>query len=357
MLLVMTVLFVALAFEYINGFHDAANSIATTVSTKILTPRQAVVMAAFFNLLGAMAGVSVATTIGQGLVDTSFVTIYTILCALIGAILWNLATWWLGLPSSSSHALIGSLCGATLASAHGQWSVIRWSVVNPVTKHLEGLWPKVVIPLFASPVLGLFCGFALMSLLVMVLRSWTPRQVNGIFKRMQMASACWMSFSHGTNDAQKTMGIMALVLFTATKDGTLNDLPAPLAFLRTPEFSVAVWTKVICAVTMAAGTAAGGWRIIRTLGHKMVRLQPVHGFAAQTTAAAIIQVASHWGIPLSTTHVISTSIMGVGATKRLSAVKWGIVGRIVWGWVLTMPVTAVVTYWLARALQVFSTRF
>ena len=350
MLLILIVILVALAFEYINGFHDTANSIATTVSTKVLTPRQAIVMASCFNLIGALAGVSVATTIGKGLVDTSFVGIDTILCALGGAIVWNLLTWWLGLPSSSSHALIGALCGATLASAHGAWHVIRWAVVNPVTGDVEGLWHKVIIPMFTSPAMGLVGGAVLMGLLVLLLHKLRPRLINVVFSRLQLVSAAWIGFSHGTNDAQKTMGIMALILFTATKNGTFDHLPAGLHFLRTPEFTVALWVKFACALTMAAGTAAGGWRIIRTMGHKIVRLQPIHGFAAQTTAAAIIQVASHWGIPVSTTHVISTSIMGVGATKRFSAVKWGIVGRIVWAWVLTLPVTALLAYWMERGL-------
>jgi len=348
MALIITVLIVALAFEYINGFHDTANSIATVVSTKVLTPRQAVVMAAFFNLLGALAGVSVATTVGKGLVDTSYVTTHTILCALVAAIAWDLLTWLLGLPTSSSHALIGGLCGATLASAHGQWQVIRWSVVNPASGKIEGLWHKVVIPMFTSPVLGILLGFLLMALLLMLLHRLTPRWINRIFGKLQLISASWMGFSHGTNDAQKTMGIIALTLFTGTQSGAFDQLPAWLHFLRTPKFEVAVWVKVACALTMASGTAAGGWRIIRTLGHKMVRLQPIHGFAAETTAAAIIQVATHLGIPLSTTHVISSSIMGVGATKRLSAVKWGIVGRMVWAWILTLPATGVMGYWMGR---------
>lgn len=348
MLLVLTVFFIALVFEYINGFHDTANSIATTVSTKVLTPRQAVMLAASFNLVGALVGVSVATTIGKGLVDTSYVTIHTIVCALLAAIIWNLLTWWLGLPSSSSHALIGGLCGATLSSADGNWSVIRWSVINANSGKMEGLWHKVVIPMFTSPVLGLLVGFLIMGVLLITLKKLTPRLINAIFGKLQLVSASWMGFSHGTNDAQKTMGIIALILFTATKDGIFSDIPDWLHFLRTPEFKVATWVKIVCALTMASGTAAGGWRIIRTLGHKMVRLQPIHGFAAETTAAAIIQIASHWGIPLSTTHIISTSIMGVGAVKRLSAVKWGIVGNIVWAWVLTLPVTALLGYWMRK---------
>ena len=349
MFLIIIVLVVALAFEYINGFHDTANSIATSVSTKVLTPRQAILMAATFNLLGAMAGVSVATTVGQGLVDTSYVTIHTILCALLAAIVWDLLTWLVGLPTSSSHALIGGLCGATLASAHGKWEVIRWSVANPATGKVEGLWHKVVIPMFASPVLGILVGFLLMGLLLMLLHRLTPRWINRIFGKLQLVSASWMGFSHGTNDAQKTMGIIALTLFTGTHSGAFEHLPTWLRFLQTPKFEVATWVKVACALTMAAGTAAGGWRIIRTLGHKMVRLQPIHGFAAETTAATIIQVATHWGIPLSTTHVISSAIMGVGATKRLSAVRWGIVGRMLWVWILTLPVTALMGYWLQRA--------
>ena len=353
MILIVSVIVIALVFEYINGFHDTANAIATSVSTKVLTPRQAILMAALLNMLGALAGVSVATTIGKGLVDTSFVTTETIFCALAGAIIWNLFTWWLGLPSSSSHALIGGLCGATLASAHGQWNVIRWAVVNPGSGKLEGLWPKVVVPMFSSPVMGIFVGFLLMNLLVILLHRLTPRLINAIFGKLQIVSAAFMGFSHGTNDAQKTMGIIALVLYTATNGGDFSHLPAWLHFLNTPKFEVAVWVKLACALTMAAGTAAGGWRIIRTLGHKMVKLQPIHGFAAETTAATIIQVASHLGIPLSTTHVISTSIMGVGATKRLSAVKWGIVGRMVWAWILTLPVTAFVAYWLQRVWLVF----
>ncbi|MDD4873242.1 MAG: inorganic phosphate transporter [Kiritimatiellae bacterium] len=352
MTLVLTVIVIALVFEYINGFHDTANSIATTVSTKVLTPRQAVVMAAAFNLFGAMVGVSVATTIGKGLVDTSYVTINTIVCALVGAIIWNLLTWWLGLPSSSSHALIGSLCGSTLASAHDNWSVIRWSVINVSSGKAEGLWDKVILPMFTSPTLGFIVGFIFMGLLIICIKALTPRLINTIFGKLQLVSAAWMGFSHGTNDAQKTMGIIALILFTATKEGSFADLPSWLHFLYTPKFEIATWVKIMCALTMASGTAAGGWRIIRTLGHKMVRLQPIHGFAAETTAATIIQFASHWGIPLSTTHIISAAIMGVGATKRLSAVKWGVVGNILWAWVLTLPITALLGYWIRRALFV-----
>jgi PiT family inorganic phosphate transporter len=339
MALFLLVVIAALAFEYINGFHDAANAIATVVSTKVLTPRQAIAMAAFFNLTGALMGTAVASTIGKGMVDLKVVTMRTIICALLSAIVWNLVTWLLGLPSSSSHALIGGLCGAAVASAAGDFSVLKWRT---------GLLPKVVVPMISSPVAGFIFGALLMFLLLFALQSFTPHLVHKIFGKLQLVSAAWMAHSHGTNDAQKTMGIIALALFTGTKNGTFAHLPRELHFLNTPSFQVPTWVIFACAATMAAGTAAGGWRIIRTLGHKMVKLQPVHGFAAETTAAVIIQVASSYGIPLSTTHVISTSIMGVGAVKRFSGVKWGVVGRIVWAWVLTLPVTALLAYLLAR---------
>jgi len=335
--LIILVIVVALVFEFINGFHDTALAIATSVSTKVLTPRQAVVLAACCNGAGALAGVSVAQTIGRGMVDTSYVTTMTIFCALFAAIAWNLATWWLGLPSSSSHALIGGLCGATLSSAHGNWAVIRWA-------QTDGIWNKIVKPMFTAPVLGAIGGFLLMMLLIMLLHRLRPRIINLVFGRLQLVSAAWMGFSHGVNDAQKSMGVIALLLVTGTTSGAFNQLPPCLHFLRTPEFHVATWVKLACALTLAAGTATGGWRIIRTLGHKVVRLQPIHGFAAQTTAAGIIHLASHWGIPLSTTQVISAAIVGVGSTKRFSAVKWGMVGKIVWAWVLTIPVTMALGY-------------
>jgi inorganic phosphate transporter, PiT family len=355
MTLILAVLCVALVFEFINGFHDTANAIATTISTKVLTPRQAIILSTAFNLLGALSGTAVAATIGQGLVDTHFVSSLTLMGALLAAVAWNLFTWWLGLPSSSSHALIGGLCGATLASASNNWSVIRWSVVNPTTHKLEGLWPKVVGPMFLSPACGILVGFIFMAVLMVLLRNWRPYLVKVVFGRCQLLSASWMSFTHGTNDAQKTMGIIALTLFTATtKSHAFDHLPSWLEFLRAPEFKVYDWIKVVCALTMAGGTAVGGWRIIRTMGSKVVKMQPIHGFAAQTTAAGIIQLATHLGIPLSTTHVISASIMGVGATKRFSAVKWGIVGHMVWAWVLTIPITGLAAYGLMLLFRVFA---
>ncbi len=345
MLIFLLVLLAALVFEYINGFHDAANAIATVISTRVLTPRQAILLAAVCNLVGAFLGTAVAKTIGADMIDIHAITTGTVFAALIAAIVWNLLTWWLGIPSSSSHALIGGLCGAALASTHGDWQVIKWSVIDPVKKTHIGLWPKLVKPMVVSPVLGFIIGAALMALLLVLLVKARPSWVHATFGKLQLVSAGWMGISHGTNDAQKTMGIIALSLFTATKSGAFDHLPPALHFLRMPVFNnIPTWVIVICAVTMAAGTAGGGWRIIRTMGHKMVKLQPVHGFAAETTAALVIQTASHYGIPLSTTHVISTSIMGVGATKRFSAVKWGLVHRIVWAWVLTLPITGLLGF-------------
>ena len=341
---VLTLIFVILAaviFEYSNGFHDAANAIATVVSTRVLTPRKAIAMAAFFNLTGALFGGAVASTIGKGLVDTEVVTMTTVLSAVIAAFSWNMATWWLGLPSSSSHALIGGLCGAALAAARGQWSVIKWNA---------GVWPKVVLPMIASPIAGFVFGAIFMFLLLIAVHRLTPHFVHSLFGKLQIFSAAWMAHSHGTNDAQKTMGIITLALFTGTRAGSFDHMPAWLDFLRTPSFVLPKWVIVLCALTMAAGTAAGGWRIIRTLGHRMVRLQPVHGFAAETTAALIIQGASYYGIPLSTTHVISTSIMGVGAAKRFGGIRWIIVERIVWAWIFTLPATGLIGYALERLI-------
>ena len=350
MTLVFAVLAAALIFEFINGFHDAANAIATVVSTKVLNPRQAILLAAAGNLIGAFAGTAVAATIANGLVDARAVSSLTVFDALLAAILWGLFTWWLGLPSSSSHALIGGLCGAALSASNLDWSVLKWDAVNAAGKTV-GLWPKVIVPMITSPLLGFVFGLLLMYLLL-ILFSWiTPRASKIWFGRLQLVSASMMALSHGSNDAQKTMGIITLCLFTATGAGTFGDLPPWLAFLRMPTFHVAPWIILLCAVTMASGTAFGGWRIIRTLGQRVVKLQPVHGFAAETSAAVVINAASHFGIPVSTTHVISSAIMGVGTTQRLSAVKWGIVNRIVWAWILTLPVTALLAYAIHSLLK------
>jgi PiT family inorganic phosphate transporter len=358
MTLVFVVILTALVFEYINGFHDTANSIATIVATRVLTPRQAVVMAACTNLVGALWGTAVATTIASGIIDPRIASQEVLICALLGAIVWNLVTWKAGLPSSSSHALVGGLVGAAVAAARN-WGVVIWSL--PDSKHWypnKGLLWKVIIPMFASPLIGFVLGFFIMSLLYALLHNWKPRTVNAVFGRAQLASAMAMGLMHGTNDAQKTMGIIALALAAGTSAGHLANLPSWLSFLQvaTPEpgqnLAIALWIKVMCALVMAAGTAAGGWRIIRTLGHKMVHLQPVNGFAAETSSAAIIGLASHFGIPVSTTHNVSAAIMGVGVAKRFSALKWTIVERMAWAWLLTIPVTATIAYWLMRLLQV-----
>jgi PiT family inorganic phosphate transporter len=362
MTLLVTVILVALVFEYINGFHDTANSIATVVSTKVLTPRQAVLMAAVTNLLGAMAGTAVAKTISSGLVDAKMVSMTSdiIICALLGAIAWNLLTWWFGLPSSSSHALIGGLCGAAFAASANNWHVIIWS--QPDARHWwlgKGLLWKVIVPMVTSPIAGLMLGFLFMAFLYVLLRDARPLRVNRFFGVAQMFSAAGMGFMHGTNDAQKTMGIIALTLLAATKAGHLANLPEWLSFLRMPEptpgteLGIPTWIKVVCALTMAAGTAAGGWRIIRTLGHKMVKLHPINGFAAEASSATVILVATELGIPVSTTHNISAAIMGVGAARRLNAIKWTVVERMVWAWILTIPVSGLLAYGLVRLLRAF----
>ena len=532
MTLIFIVILVALVFEYINGFHDTANSIATVVATKVLSPRQAVVLAASTNLVGALWGTAVAKTIASGLVDAKVVTSEILVCALLGAIVWNLITWWFGLPSSSSHALIGGLCGAALAAAQGNWGVIIWSL--PGKDHWwegKGILWKVVVPMVTSPTAGLVIGFILMGTLYFLLRNWRPVKVNQVFGKLQLLSASYMGFSHGTNDAQKTMGIIALALIAATGAGTFDNLPSWLRFLHmappgpavsaamnqlgelhrdglgvklsdaqaekwfrkaveknnpdaqenlaaltraqrtakpdekeaaalqtkaaefrkgaapaplalfsrslssapkepaaaldwyralaekgnpeaaawlgfallegkvlpadeaagvkwlqaaaqhsnvearfnlgvlsrqgrglpkddqaaarwfsqaTDQEGIPAWIKVVCALTMAAGTAGGGWRIIKTLGHKMVKLHPVHGFAAETTAATVLSVAAHFGMPVSTTHAITASIMGVGCAKGFNSLKLSVVERIIWAWIFTIPASGLVAYALVR---------
>jgi len=356
MLFLLIVILAVYAFEYINGFHDAANAIATVVSTKVMAPRTAVIMAAFFNLFGALSGTAVAKTVGAGLVDTAYVTSLTILTAMLAGIIWNLFTWWSGLPTSSSHALIGGLCGAALASAGGQWAVIKWSVtkIDAHTGHAawDGLLPKVIIPMISSPIAGLVGGYIVMSLLFVVVRKWTPRTVNKTFGKLQIVSAGYMAWGHGFADAQKTMGIIALATFAATKAGKLENIPTFLGFLHTPKFEIHLWIKISCAIVMGLGTWAGGWRIIRTLGHKLVQMKPIHGFAAEATGATILLVAGNLGMPVSTTHSITTSIMGVGAAK-MGGVDATTAERIVWAWVLTIPATMGLAYGLFRFMNLF----
>ncbi|MCX6874121.1 MAG: inorganic phosphate transporter [Verrucomicrobia bacterium] len=483
--IIFLVIFIALAFEYINGFHDTANSIATVVGTKVLTPRQAILLAATTNLIGALAGHAVAKTVSSGLVDSQFVSPVVIICALLGGIAWNLLTWWLGLPSSSTHALVGGICGAAVASAHGKLGAIIWSVekVKDGKVVMEGVLHKVVIPMVSSPLIGFIGGWLIMGGLYALLRHAKPRFVNRFFGKAQIFSASYMGFAHGLADAQKTMGVITLALVTATATGTFATMPGWLGFLRmdksqlaeeniklvqnpqaTPaqlqgaaivlesegarlrpgEFKeafltlaaktyaaandpdsarrsaalaaaahqailaaeqaraltklpvlgkmvagkftdwqktltremqaaavagkpplvvaagkvhdlspdVPIWIKVLCSLTMAAGTAAGGWRIIKTLGHKLVKLQPVHGFAAETTAATLLAVTGNLGMTVSTTHSITTSIMGVGCARRFNALKLPLVERIIWAWILTLPAAGGVAYLLVKGCQI-----
>lgn len=312
--LLAVIVVLTLVFDYINGFHDAANAIATVVSTRVMRPITAVIYGGVLNFVGALLGTEVAATIGKGLVEASSITLQTVLCTVIAAIVWNLITWYKGLPTSSSHAIIGSLMGATFFSGTSGFDNIKWNAI----------YGKVVMPMVGSPMMGLFIGFMLMTLLTWIVYKMNPGRINRIFGKLQILSAGFMALNHGHNDAQKSMGIIALALVLAYPG---------------EHFEVPLWVIITCALAMGAGTMSGGWRIIRTLGNKMIKLQPVHGFAAETTASAIIYTASHWGIPVSTTQVISSSILGVGATRRLSAVRWGIVGNILWAWVLTIPLT------------------
>jgi PiT family inorganic phosphate transporter len=322
----LIVIGLALAFDFINGFHDTANAVATVISTRVMRPWIAIVMAAVLNFAGAMAGTEVAKTVGSGIVGES-VPLTAIAAALVAAIAWNLLTWYRGIPSSSSHALVGSLLGAGIASRGV--GTVHWGV----------LWGKIVLPLLASPVVGFLVALWLMRLLVRIFGSMPPARVGPIFRRTQIVSAAFMAFSHGSNDAQKTMGIITLALVSG---GLL------------PSFHVPTWVIALSAGAMAGGTFAGGRRIIHTIGDRLAHLEPIHGFAAETSAAAVIQVASKLGFPLSTTHVISSSILGVGAAKRLNAVRWAVASSMVNAWLLTIPVTAVLGFLaglLARAFH------
>jgi PiT family inorganic phosphate transporter len=452
--LVSIVIFLGLVFTYTNGFHDTANAIATVVGTKVLTPRQAIVLAAVTNLVGAFFGLAVAKTISSGIVDANYITQPVLMCVLISAIFWNLLTWWYGIPSSSTHALVGSLIGAALAAAvcvnavkplTGQdgkavssWTSIKWievkakkekklsqeeppaevlaalgdkrnvngthfvevagknvqlvafsgrvrEVVEREKTDKAGIYYKVVIPMITSPLTGFVAGLLIMGMLYALLRSWKPVTVNRVFGKLQLASSAYMGFSHGMNDATKCMGIITLALVAATKAGLFAGIPDWLGFLRTAEGSdpltlgigdrfmallpnwlqfgympapvdvksqgVPAWVVVVCALTMGAGTAAGGWKIIKTMGHKMVKLQPVHGFAAETTAASVLAVTGSLGMPVSTTHAITTSIMGVGCAKRFSALKLKVIEKILWAWILTIPATAGVAYGLVWGMN------
>lgn len=364
--LVLVVVGVALAFEFINGFHDTANSIAASVATKVLTPGQAVSVAAVTNMLGALTGTAVAATIATGIVNTEVVAASSqlVLCALLGAIVWNLVTWWFGLPSSSSHALIGGLCGAALSASHMNWNSLIWIEAAADWTKSKGLVWKVIVPMVTSPVVGFLLGLLLMVLLWALIsglertggwmrRLARPRWINASFGKLQIASAAYMGYAHGHNDAQKTMGVIAMTLVGAEASGVLDGLPHWLAFMhpaRSAGNDVAIWIVVTCALVMAAGTASGGWRIIKTLGHKMVKLHPLDGFAVDTSSATVLMAAAHFGMPVSTTHTVSTAIMGVGFAKNPRKLKLGTIERIVWAWILTIPASGTVAFGLYRLM-------
>jgi PiT family inorganic phosphate transporter len=313
--ILIAVLALAVVFDYINGFHDTANSIATSVSTRALKPQWAILMSAVANFAGALTGTAVAKTVGSGLIESSAEGQVVVAAALIGATSWNLITWRFGIPSSSSHALIGGLLGASAAGAgFGAW---KW----------DGILNKVLVPLVSSPILGVVIGLTFMIVLFNVFRRAHPRVLNDRFRRLQVVSASFMAFSHGSNDAQKTMGIMTLALVTA---GVL------------PEFKIPLWVILLAASAISVGTAAGGWRIIKTMGTKVVKLDPVHGFAAETTAASIILGASALGMPVSTTHVISSAIMGAGSADRFGSVRWALARNIGVAWVVTLPASGLI---------------
>jgi PiT family inorganic phosphate transporter len=313
--LLIAVVLLAVVFDYINGFHDTANAIATSVATRALHPRQAIAMAAAFNFIGAFAGTAVAKTIGSGLVDEQTTTQAVVAAALLGAIAWNLITWAAGLPSSSSHALIGGLLGATLVAA------------GTGAFKLDGIVGKVLVPMVASPLIGFVGAFCLMLAIYWIFRNARRKPLSRLFRRVQVLSAGFMAFSHGSNDAQKTMGIITLALFSA---GVIPDVTVP------------VWVIVTAATALSIGTAVGGWRIMRTMGHRVADLEPVHGFAAETTSATILFTTAHLGIPVSTTHVISSAIMGVGSSRGPRGVRWGVARRILVAWIVTIPAAATV---------------
>jgi PiT family inorganic phosphate transporter len=321
--LLLSVIALSIVFDFINGFHDTANAIATSVSTRVLSPKAAVFMAAVLNMVGALSGTAVAKTVGAGLVQAASVTQVTVISALVAAIVWDLITWYLGLPTSSSHAVLSGIVGAAIATS-------GFSVIIS-----KGVY-KVLLGLILSPLIGFILSILLMSLLTWLFRRSTPSLVSKLFGRLQILSAAYMAFSHGGNDAQKTMGIITMAL---------------VSYYHLPDFHVPIWVIVMCATAMAFGTAAGGWRIIKTLGMRLVSLRPINGFAAETAAATVIEVASRMGLPLSTTHVISSTIMGVGASKRFSAVRWGIGGNIVLAWIITLPACTVLAWLICKGLN------
>lgn len=316
-LILILIIVIALVFDYTNGAHDSGNAIAPLVSTKVMSPKMAVLMAGVLNLAGAFLGTEVATTIGKGIINTDLITgeMGLILAALLGAIFWNILTWVLGLPSSSSHGLMGGLMGSAIA--YQGWHSLNYSTIID----------KIIIPLFLSPVMGFIGGYLLILLIAWLTYRCKPRRMNKLFRRLQIFSGAFMALSHGSNDAQKSMGIITLALFVS------NAIPS---------FEVPLWVKLICALAITLGTFTGGWKIIKTMGNKIFKMEPIHGFAAQTSASIVIIGASLFGAPISTTHVMSSAIMGVGASKRASAVRWNVASSMVFAWFVTIPASAVV---------------
>jgi inorganic phosphate transporter, PiT family len=334
-ILLVLVVVLAIAFDYINGFHDTANAVATVVSTNVLPGRTAVLLAGAANFIGAFFGVTVAKTIGGDITDPDSITQTVVVSALLGAILWNLLTWYYGIPSSSSHALIGGIVGAVWCYKVIEGNPAGGSLRELVMSHGVRLALRALV---LSPLMGLLCGFLFMILLLWLVQRWKPYAVNRSFRVLQLVSAGGMAFSHGSNDAQKSMGIITLALMTG---GLITENHPPL------------WVIFACATAMGLGTASGGWRIMKTMGHKIIKLRPINGFAAETAGTLVILTATHFGAPVSTTHVIAASIMGVGASKRVSAVRWGVATNILWAWVLTIPISALVsaiTYAVLRVL-------
>jgi PiT family inorganic phosphate transporter len=324
--IIVLVITLALLFEFSNGWNDSANAIATVVSTRVLTPLQAVLLAASMNIAGAFFSTAVAVTIGKGMVNPSDITLVVVAAALLAGFLWNACMTLMGLPVSASHALIGGIIGASVAHLGG------FDKLN-----LGGL-TKIFIALLTSPLFGIVIGYLFMKLLIRLFCNASPGSINKYFGRLQIISAGFMAFSHGSNDAQKVMGVITLALVSG---GYISSVEVPS------------WVILLCALAMGLGTAAGGWRVIKTLGHHMLKLQPVHGFAAETSATAVILGASAFGLPVSTTHVITTSIMGVGATKRISAVRWGVAKKIVLAWIFTLPATFILSWVTYKGLSVF----
>lgn len=334
-ILLTLVMIVAFIFEYVNGFHDSANAISTVVSTKALTPRRAIIYAASLDFVGAFFGTHVAHTIGAGMVAPESVTQLVILCALLGAVTWNLLTWYLGLPSSSSHALIGGLLGAAVTHAYFRLDkayelILRlpsFKFEHPALDVINGhnVLYKVLLPMICSPILGFVVGFLVILILLKIFHKMRPELLNRLFRKLQIFSSGFLAFSHGSNDAQKTMGIITLALMTA-------------GVVQNKTFEIPVWVICACAMTLALGTMTGGWKIIRTMSSKVIKMKPIHGFSVETASASIILTASHFGFPVSTTHIISTAIVGVGSMVKVSAVKWGMVKNIVVAWVCTIPI-------------------